>query len=208
MMTRKGFSQLFDEKQYPHLHLAFKNIATRKRYQAGETIVFQDEEINKLAYVVSGEVEVEMLSEEGEILIAERFLPGSLLNAVAYIDGLTSPSSVVSLSEAEVLFIPYNKLRSDPQLNLEASKLSGMCAAALYRIASELLATSLLLPLKERILIRLRSLKEENDEIPITAEKLAAYLVVSKHRVHRVLNELESEKLIINTYGSVKLLEP
>ncbi len=48
---------------------------------------------------------------------------------------------------------------------------------------------------------------EHNGIGEITAEKLASYLGVSKYKVHRALNELEKENRIVNTYGSVTLVE-
>jgi Mn-dependent DtxR family transcriptional regulator len=57
------------------------------------------------------------------------------------------------------------------------------------------------------VLQRLERLKDEGNQVSITAEKLASYLAVSKHRVHRVLKSLEEEGLIVNTYGSVQLVD-
>ncbi|BEU01539.1 hypothetical protein OAG1_03390 [Agarivorans sp. OAG1] len=202
-----GFNKLFDEAQFPLLALALQTSAVRKTFRAGDTIVFQNEAIDRLGYLTEGEAEIEILSVDGEMLIAEKFVSGSLLNAVSFLDGKTSPATVVAVSECTVLFLAYSKLRSEANLEHEAKLLSGLCAAALYRMSEQLLSTSLLMPLKQRVLLRLQSLKQLDDEVLITAEKLAAYLAVSKHRVHRVLKELEKDSKIINTYGAVKLLD-
>lgn len=200
------FSKILDAHTYPNVHQEFHSGAVIKHYKSGETIVYQNEAIDKLGCLTNGDAEIEILSADGEMLIAERFFSGSLLNAVSFIDGQSSPATVVAVSDCSVAFVSYSKLRSSPALHTEATQLAGLCAAALYRMAEQLLSTSLLLPLKDRVLLRLQKLKQNDGEVTITAEKLAAYLAVSKHRVHRVLNELEKENRIINTYGSVTLL--
>lgn len=203
----ESFTLLLNENTYPALHEAFVTSPIRKTYQAGEQIVMQEAELDKMGYFVSGEAEIEIVSAEGELLIAEKFKNNSLINAVAYIDGRTSPAAVVAVSECTVLYVPYSKLRANPDLNREAIAIAGLCAASLYRMAEKLLSSSLLLPLNERVLMRLERLKDEGNQVTITAEKLASYLAVSKHRIHRVLNSLEEEGKLVNTYGSVKLID-
>lgn len=179
----------------------------RKTYKAGEQIVFQNVELDRMGFILSGEAEIEIVSDDGDLLIPEKFASNSLINAVAFIDGCISPAAVVAVTDCTVLFIPYSKLRSDVELCHEATSIAGLCAASLYRIAEKLLSTALLLPLNERVLQRLERLKDEGNQVSITAEKLASYLAVSKHKVHRVLKNLEEEGLIINTYGSVQLVD-
>ncbi|USD68025.1 cyclic nucleotide-binding domain-containing protein [Vibrio sp. SCSIO 43136] len=202
-----AFRVLLNQQAYPTLYQAFQGDAVRKKYQAGEQLVTQDDSLEQMGFLLSGEAEIEIVSADGELLIAEKFFPNSLLNAVSFIDGRTSPATLVAVSDCVVLYLSYAKLRSEPQLNLEATLIAGLCAASLYRISEKLLSASLLLPLEERIMIRLQRLKDEDNSVSITAEKLAAYLAVSKHRVHRSLKLLEEKGSIINTYGSVQLIE-
>jgi CRP-like cAMP-binding protein len=202
-----SFNLLLSEDLYPALYKSFMTTPHRKTYKAGEQIVFQHVELDKMGFIVSGEAEIEIVSDDGDLLIPEKFTSNSLINAVSFIDGCSSPAAVVAVSECTVLFIPYSKLRADADLCREATLIAGLCAASLYRIAEKLLSTALLLPLSERVLQRLERLKTEGNQVSITAEKLASYLAVSKHRVHRVLNSLEQEGLIVNTYGSVQLVD-
>lgn len=202
----QAFSTLLNENAYPNLYKAFMVTPLKKLYQAGEQIVFQNDELDRMGYLLSGEAEIQIVSADGDLLIPERFTAQSLINAVAFIDGRLSPAAVVATTDCTVLYLPYSKLRSDVELKREATLIAGLCAASLYRIAENLLSSALLLPLKERVLLRLERLKDEGDQVTITAEKLASYLAVSKHKVHRVLNSLEEEGLIVNTYGSVKLM--
>ncbi|WP_375750036.1 Crp/Fnr family transcriptional regulator [Vibrio sp. HN007] len=203
----ESFSLLLSEDLYPVLYKSFMTTPHRKTYKAGEQIVFQNVELDKMGFILSGEAEIEIVSDDGDLLIPEKFSSNSLINAVAFIDGGISPAAVVAVTDCTVLFIPYSRLRADVELCREATLIAGLCAASLYRIAERLLSTALLLPLNERVLQRLERLKDEGNQVSITAEKLASYLAVSKHRVHRVLKNLEEEGLIINAYGSVQLVD-
>ena len=201
------FTSMLSEQSYPHLYQAFMKNAVAKRFEAGEIIVFQEETTQRLGYLASGDAEVHITSFEGDTIIAERFSPGSLLNGPRYIDGKASPVDVIAIQPCTVLFLPYRMLRSDPVLDAETLRLVAHSAAALFRLAEKAYRAAMLLPLKERIIHRLFLLKDENNNIDITAEKLAHYLGVSKYKIHRSLNELEKEKRIVNTYGSVTLVE-
>ncbi|MBM7037163.1 Crp/Fnr family transcriptional regulator [Vibrio ulleungensis] len=200
------FSQLLNAERFPRIVELFLQSAIKKSYQAGETIVFQNQQLDHLGLLQHGEAEIEIISFEGDMLIAEKFFAGTVLSAAAFLDGKTSPAAVVAATQCTVLFVPYSKLRQDPALNSEAVLLAGLCAAGLYRMAEQLMSSSLLLPLKERVMQRLTRLNREDGEVIITAEKLATYLAVSKHRVHRILNDLEKEQRIENSYGAVRLL--
>ncbi len=203
----ESFNLLLNEGSYPALYHSFMTTPYRKTYKSGEQIVFQNVELDKMGFILSGEAEIEIVSADGDLLIPEKFFSNSLINAVAFIDGCISPAALVAITDCTVLYIPYSKLRADESLCREATSIAGLCAASLYRIAERLLSNALLLPLDERVLQRLERLKDEGNQVSITAEKLASYLAVSKHRVHRVLKSLEEEGLIVNTYGSVQLVD-
>lgn len=201
------FTSILTERDYPNLYAAFMKNAVAKRFEAGEVIVFQEETSQRLGYLSAGDAEIHLTSFEGDTIIAERFPPGSLLNAPRYIDGKGSPADVIAVKPCTVLFLPYRILRSDPTLDAETLRLAAHTTAALYRLAEKVYRAAMLFPLKERIIHRLFLLKDESNSVEITAEKLASYLGVSKYKIHRALNELEKEKRIVNTYGSVTLVE-
>ena len=201
------FCSLLTEQDYPNLYTAFMKNAVAKRFEPGEVIVFQEETLQRLGYLSAGEAEIHLTSFEGDTIIAERFPPGSLLNAPRYIDGKGSPADVIAVKPCTVLFLPYRMLRSDSILDAETLRLAAHTTAVLYRLTEKVYRAAMLLPLKERIIHRLFLLKDENNSVDITAEKLASYLGVSKYKIHRSLNELEKESRIVNTYGSVTLVE-
>ncbi|MGR5063261.1 Crp/Fnr family transcriptional regulator [Photobacterium sp. DNB22_13_2] len=201
------FTSIFTEHDYPRFHAAFMKSAVVKRFNAGDVIVFQEDNTQRLGYVTSGEADIHMTSFEGDTIIAERFPAGSILNAPRYIDGKSSPVDVIAVEPCTVHFLTYRVLKSDPVLDAETIRLVAHCSAGLFRIAEKVYRAAMLLPLKERIIHRLFLLMDENNSVEITAEKLASYLGVSKYKVHRALNELEKENRIVNTYGSVTLVE-
>lgn len=185
------FSQLFSADEYPLLHRQFETEVTRKVFEPGEQLIYQQEPLTRMGYLVRGEAEVEVVSADGGLLAAGIISQGCMLNAPAYLDGQRSPVTLVAKQRCEVLFVSYKKLKADPQLDREATRLAGMCAVNLYRLCERLLTSALLLSLKEQVIQWLIRLQDDNDSVAITAEKLATHLVVSKHKVHRALKELE-----------------
>ncbi|MGI9275058.1 MAG: Crp/Fnr family transcriptional regulator [Endozoicomonas sp.] len=202
--SQKHFHTL-DPEHYPCLYGAFVKQGTRRTYSRGEIIVFQQETINQLGILKQGSAEIHITSSEGDRIIAERFDCGSVLNAASYLDNGPSPADVVATEDCTVIFLPYKYLRREPELNIEATRLVAHCSVRLYRLLERLFSSAMLLPLEERVVRRLRTLKGEQGQVRITAEKMAAYLGVSKYKIHRILKKLESEGALTTGYGVVTL---
>ncbi|MGL6258686.1 Crp/Fnr family transcriptional regulator [Vibrio sp. WXL210] len=202
-----GFSHIFSAEEYPLLHRQFETEAIRKVFEPGEQLVYQQEPLKRMGYLVKGQAEIEVVSADGGLLAAGIVSHGCILNAPAYLDGQRSPVALIAKQRCEVLFLSYKKLRLEPQLDREATLLAGICATYLYRFCERLLTSALMLSLKEQVIQWLIRLQGDSDSVTITAEKLATHLVVSKHKIHRALKELEKEGRIENAYGTVKVVK-
>ena len=61
-----SFNLLLSEDLYPALYKSFMTTPHRKTYKAGEQIVFQHVELDKMGFILTGEAEIEIISDDGD----------------------------------------------------------------------------------------------------------------------------------------------
>ncbi|GAM75078.1 hypothetical protein JCM19241_1421 [Vibrio ishigakensis] len=190
---------------YPELFNAFQNHGKRVRYSHGQTIVGQFEKPDYMGILIEGVAEAHITSADGNSYIAEQLQTGWVFNAACYLDNGASPAEALSINDCTLLTLPFSVLRKHPALKAEATQLAAYCVVQLYRRSEVLFTSAMLLPLEERILRRLNTLKDKQHTINITTDKLASYLGESKFKVYREIKRLEQNKVLSTGYGTITL---
>ncbi len=198
-------AQYLDPERFPAFYQALLTQGKTRRYATGSALHRQGEQLKRIGIMLEGSTEAEFTTIDGNRLIAERLHAGIQLGGANFIDGQGAPCDMVALEPCLEIYLPYSTIRASEQLTHEVNLQIAVYMTSLFRTTAHLFTSSNLQPLRERILRRLHTLKDNDNRVEITAEKLAAYLSVSKYKVHRVLNEMEQEGLLKNSYGVVVL---
>lgn len=183
----------------------------RLHFQKGEMIHRGEEDCLGILYVLSGQIRVYSMSEEGRELTLYRLVDGEvcLLSASCMFSGIQFDVMISAERETEVLLLParvYRKLMNE--------------SAPVANFTNELLAEhfSEVMWLMDQILnkkldTRLAALLLEESELSgsevlyITHERLANHLGSIREVVSRMLKYFQNEKLVHLGRGTIRLLD-
>ncbi len=181
-------------------HLAAQS--HERRFQAGETIIYQGEPGSNCYIIVRGRVRVFVTGEDGRELAMRIFGPGEIVGEMALFEDLPRSANVEALEATQTLELHRDALirclQEAPTLAL--SLLRYLSARLRYTTEeSEGLAT---LTVAERLLRRLQRLAEWSGMPvpggvrivpPMTQQELAALVGTSRESVNRALVRLREQ---------------
>lgn len=199
--------QYIDSKQFPRLYAHFIEHATQHHYAAGTSVFRQGDIPNKLAILISGQVEVSYIDDIGNYVIVEKCGEGFCYGDAAYIDGNPLPYTAKSLNDVIEIAIAWRHLRNHKELELELSQFISLNLVERLRVMYYKFDTITTKPLQERVIERLQQLQDRHGEVRSTHDELAAYLSVSRHKVSRMMKKLQQDKHLKQGYGKIILFK-
>ena len=187
---------------------ALRRFATRSTYPAGTTLFRQGEGPRELLIVERGELE---LVYEGcsERLVVQFLHAGSSVDHVAILLGIPYPYSAVTLSEATVLRLRLDTIRTLEQLFPEiAFRWLRLLAHTLDRAHQRLheMAGKSALEQVSHLLLH-ESHERDQPVVDLTQEEIAATLALSRQTVSRAFRDLASEGSIKPERRRIRLLD-
>ncbi|MGF1695675.1 Crp/Fnr family transcriptional regulator [Vibrio lamellibrachiae] len=198
--------QYIDPNEYPEVYQFFYLHAKPKEYQEGEYLFEQGEVTSIIAVMISGEIELSYIDEHGSYVQIEKCHEGFWYGDGTFVDHQPMAYSAQVLSNVKVLYVPESLFLSDNAPIDQFYRFICKNLMSRLRIMYHKFDSITTLPLTERILQRLKALKNEQSEIKITHQELAEFLSVSRYKVSRTVKKMEIDGYLVQKYGLITLL--
>lgn len=178
-----------------------------KIYHSGEYVFYQGDEPSSLYIIISGEVSVEVTSENGQTTILASLFQTQVFGEFALIDGKPRSASARVRVDAKIAYLNKNDfltlIKSNPKLSLRLA--SGLVAR--LRSSNDQIERLSTRPLKIRILSALLQLYQGQDDliIKLTQTELAQKVSGSREKVNVNLKAFERLGFISISRSQIKI---
>ncbi len=214
MLEAKYYDQIaaslpFLQKRDSELAREFRQVAHYARIPAGKDIFVEGDSVRSIALILSGNVRVYKIGENGREITLYRFGLGEscILTANAIMNQQTFPAVALVESEAEAIMIPADTfrdwMRRYDEWRTFLFELLSQRLADVMGIVDEVVFHRM----DARIAALLLRRTDQGSIIAITHQEIAAELGTSREVVSRILEGFESAGLIASSRGQVEILE-
>jgi CRP-like cAMP-binding protein len=188
---------------------ALRPFAVRSSCPAGKTLFRQGAWPRELLIIERGELEL-VYETRTERLVVQILYAGSSVDHLAILLGIPYPYSAVTLSEAKLLRLRLDTIRTLEELFPEiAFRWLGLLAHALDRAHQRVLEMAGKSALEQVSHLLLHESAERNEPtLELTQEELAATLALSRQTVSRAFHDLAREGAIKAERRRIRLLDP
>lgn len=185
------------ENASPDLAARLDALAETVRLSPGEILFGQGDAGEALYSVLSGEVEVSVLSAEGRKLTLDIMRPGAVLGEIALFDPGPRTATVTAIAETRLSRIRNRdlqaELRRSPELAVELVRLAGQRMRWMNRQFTD----QVFLPMSLRLARRLLYLTDGRDgPLAMSQAELAEFTGATREAVSRVLGEWKAAGLV------------
>lgn len=177
------------------------------RLPAEREIFFRGDVPDRVYIIISGEIAVETISEDGKAVLLATLVDGEILGEIAAIDGGARTANARSLTPAVVLSI-----RREDFLQLIADE-PAFSIAIHKNLASRLRSTNIqveaitLHSLCSRLANLLSTLAAGRDRVELTQSQIASRLSATREKVNVNLRKLQLAGAIELKRGAVEILD-
>ncbi|MGZ4280846.1 MAG: Crp/Fnr family transcriptional regulator [Gaiellaceae bacterium] len=187
---------------------ALRRFATRRTYAPGTTLFRQGDPARELLIIERGELEL-VYETRSERLVVQILYAGSSVDHLAILLDIPYPYSAVTLSEATLLRLRLDTIRTLEELFPEiAFRWLRLLAHALDRAHQRVLEMAGKSALEQVSRLLIHDLAERKEPtLELTQEELAATLALSRQTVSRAFHDLASEGAIKPERRSIRLLD-
>lgn len=195
----------------PAVSQQFLAASSRRTLAKGEQLFALGSEPRAMFLVLTGRLQVSILSADGQQFFASFLAPGHWFGEIPLLDegARAFYAEAVESSEVAVLAAQdfWHAVNSDPAVLLAVMRLS--CSR--FRAAVAWIEDASLHPFKVRLASRLLALAQmeciDNGILRISQEMLAAQLGTARQTVNRQLQEWSRQGLIQLRYAAIELLD-
>jgi CRP/FNR family transcriptional regulator, anaerobic regulatory protein len=187
----------------------FRQAAYFARIPAGKDIFLEGDKVQSIALILSGNVRVYKVGENGREITLYRFGLGEscILTANAIMNQQTFPAVALVESEAEAIMIPADTFRDWIRRYDE-------WRAFLFDLLSQRLASTMAIVdevvfhrMDARVAALLLRRAQQGSMIQITHQEIAAELGTSREVISRILEGFEAAGLIESARGQVEIVD-
>ncbi len=193
------------------LKSCIESLAHERRIAPRNEIFLEGDEGDAIYLVLSGQVEISILSEDGRKLSLNVLGPGEVFGEISLLDGSPRTASAVSIEEATLLRVSrkdlMRALEDDPRLAIDFVQL--VCRR--LRWVHGLLQDRTFKPLPERLAKRLLLLAKEDGEgdnavtLRFSQAELADFLGATREGVAKVLGAWRKNGWIEISRGAITI---
>ncbi len=199
----------FLKKTDSELAREFRQVASYARISAGKDIFVEGDAVQSIALILSGNVRVYKIGENGREITLYRFGLGEscILTANAIMNQQTFPAVALVESEAEAIMVPADTFR-DWMRRYEEWR------TFLFELLSQRLADVMAIVdevvfhrMDARVAALLLRRTDQGTIVQITHQEIAAELGSSREVISRILEGFEAAGLIASARGQVEVLD-
>ena len=181
-----------------------------KKIPKGQFIAMEGEPCNYLPIVKSGVVRVYKLSPNGQEMTLYRIKAGEscILTISCLLTNKSFPAVAFTESESEVILVDSAKLKKwINDHNIWREFIFNYMSNIIFKVIS-LLESSTFNRTESRVIdFLVLNCEEKSSELNITHQDIAREIGTSREVVSRILKELESQKIIKLSRGSIAILQ-
>ncbi len=214
MLEAKYYDQIaetlpFLKNRDTQIALDFRQAASYARIPAGKDIFVEGDKVQSIALILSGNVRVYKIGENGREITLYRFGLGEscILTANAIMNQQTFPAVALVESEAEAIMIPADTFRDWMRRYDE-------WRTFLFDLLSQRLADVMAIVdevvfhrMDARVAALLLRSTDQGSILQTTHQEIAAELGTSREVISRILEGFESAGLIASSRGQVEILD-
>jgi len=191
--------------------------AIRKKFSRDTIIVSEGDDGDSLMIILSGQVKVTLLSEDGKEIILSILREGDFFGEMSLLDGEPRSATVIAMKESSLLIIQRQNFLKQIDENPSLAKAILVEMSMRIRRADRRIGGLVLLDVYGRVatfLLELASMEGKKVEGGILIEKrptqqeIASMLGASRETVSRVLNDFSRRGIIIMDGKSIMIKGP
>jgi CRP/FNR family transcriptional regulator, cyclic AMP receptor protein len=189
----------------------FASVCRIRRYAPGQMVYALGDQAREMFRVLSGEVRLSYLREDGKELFHTRYRPGDCFGMLSLIDGEPRPQMAESFGDSELQLLPLNEFRRLRETAPPFDKALLLLLSRDIRHLIERVHSARLEHLPSRIA---RCLVEGAVRAPngewqsnIAQARLAAMVDTSRQTVSKILHRFEQRGLIVIKYGAIRIVD-
>lgn len=183
-------------------------VLIKKDYPSGEILIEQNDISNSVYIIITGDVKVYRLSEDGEEINLAVLGKGEIVGELSFLDNEPRSAFVETIQKSQVLILSKdNFLHVLKDHNTIAINLLKTLSSRV-RASDERLEDIMSKSLSERAWKTLRALSAHfpNKEINLSQEELAEIIGATRARVTEALNQLQTQGKIILHHKKIQVL--
>ncbi len=202
------FTQGFLTSASKELRAALDALATKVTLKNGEVLFEHGDEGDAVYSVVSGTLEVSVLSEDGKKLTLDIMTEGAVLGEISLFDPGQRTATATATEATELKRVRHADLNGaiheDPEIGLALIRLAGQR----MRWMNAQLADQVFLPMSTRLARRLLYLTATGgDRVRMSQSELAEFTGATREAVSRVLGDWKAEGVIEVSRGGLAILD-
>jgi CRP/FNR family transcriptional regulator len=194
----------------PEVENDFRHNQVLKKIPKGQFIAMEGEPCNYLPIVKSGVVRVYKLSPNGQEMTLYRIKSGEscILTISCLLTNKNFPAVAFTESESELILIDAETLKKwINQHNIWREFIFNYMSNIIFKVIS-LLESSTFNRTESRVIdFLLLNCEEKTSELNITHQDIAREIGTSREVVSRILKDLESQKILKLSRGSIAILQ-
>lgn len=173
--------------------------ARSRMFKRGETLFRKDDPGNHLYVVLDGAVKIALPGEFGQEALVAIMRPGDFFGELALFDGSPRSASATALEDTRAALLARDDFLSFLETHPGAVRVVLDALARTIRRLSDRVEDLIFLDVPSRVAKYLLDLAQEGDqnlELTLTQDELAAFIGASRVSVNRVLGDLERREII------------
>ena len=190
---------------------ALRNIASTRRYLAGQTIFHENDPGEGFFGIIRGKVKIYKSSPQGKEHILHVFGPGEIFAEVAVFAGRNYPATALCLEESTLVFFPREKFRrllaENPDLGLSLLGLLSSRLRLMVAKVEELSLKEVPARLAAHLLLIRENLNADEFELDLSKSQLAGFLGTIPETLSRVIRRMKEEEFININGKRIRLLD-
>ncbi len=183
-----------------------------KRYTAGKTIFYEEDENFGLCVLLRGEIHLYKLGPEGQENIMAVIKPVIMFNEIAAIDGGVNPDTAIAFKNSIVWRAKPDEfqegLRSFPEMGIALLPILARRNRELVSKYSDLSFR----PVRERVALLLLNLSDNGqhqiERKDQSIQQMAAHISTSPVVISRILGEFREEGIIESNRAMIEIFQP
>ena len=193
----------------PDVRDEFARLTVARNYPKGNILYHDGDTASMMYVVVHGRVKVCLTHEEGREVVLTVMQDGGVLGLVAALDDGPHIGTAITLTDCRIAHLPRERFATFLAAHQPLQKSIDAEIARLLRVAYRKVGEQALLPVKERLLVTLVEIAQEEGStvqgelvfLRPTQQELAERIGTTRVVVARALKELLEEKAALATDG-------
>ena len=178
-----------------------------ERYQKGEFLLHQGEVYEYFYIVVSGEIDIYILSEDGKKFSLAKYYAGHFIGEHEIFNLVPFSCSVESLSAVTLLKLEREKFLLLLDLDRSMEKIITRTLCTQFYNLSKKSGKAVLYTVKEQVCNYLLNSERSVRPGVFNKQQLLDYVPVNKRSIDRVLKNFSDRKIIVSRAGEIRVLD-